>query len=403
MTSVFSAPTSSAVTRRAGVGLILLLTAGCTGPDRPDPSANPAEPPASTVIVVDPSLGSDLAVQDLKPDLTLGMSLQGEFDSFGEIGDLAADINRNIYVVDRRSKIVRVFDSTGVYVRSIGRRGGGPGEYSFPNGLIVGSDSVYILDDRVHVFDTTGRYVRTLKPIVTGHLVGASNEEVTVFRYRNGRDANNIRDDTISFWVMTDSTEISLMHRIPRRHYKYGMAAFPPVLSPGVVFAGSERGELYYVEGDTFHISVRSTTGSLVRTYLTSVPKVPTTDTDLTDYRNSNIRDTKEVVKVDIDPPHYGKVGPVPEFRPVIGQLFVSSSGSMLLSRLDVAERPYDRFGERRREWIILAQDGKAVARILLPNSLQVRHFDGCSIYGADGRQNIPRVERYTFETPNKC
>lgn len=42
-----------------------------------------------------------------------------------------------IYVLDRLGSQVAVFDSTGAVIRTMGRKGGGPGEFQFPGSLIV--------------------------------------------------------------------------------------------------------------------------------------------------------------------------------------------------------------------------------------------------------------------------
>jgi hypothetical protein len=66
-----------------------------------------------------------------------------------------------IYVVDQSPTVIKVFDSTGVFVRTIGRVGAGPGEYRSP--LLALRGPHLIVHDpgprRITVFDTSGTLV----------------------------------------------------------------------------------------------------------------------------------------------------------------------------------------------------------------------------------------------------
>lgn len=53
------------------------------------------------------------------------------------------------YVVDRTDGLLKAFDSDGRFVRSIGRRGGGPGEYEGPRNILVASDGSIVVVDGV--------------------------------------------------------------------------------------------------------------------------------------------------------------------------------------------------------------------------------------------------------------
>lgn len=61
-------------------------------------------------------------------------------DVFGAVGDVGFDAAENLYVLDRLNARVAVFDSAGRSVRALGRRGGGPGEFSAPQQMAVAAD-----------------------------------------------------------------------------------------------------------------------------------------------------------------------------------------------------------------------------------------------------------------------
>jgi len=68
-------------------------------------------------------------VFDLKEDLRLGGDPEREASYFPQRPSLTVDAAENLYVTDRRNNRVQMFDKAGVFVRTIGRQGQGPGEY----------------------------------------------------------------------------------------------------------------------------------------------------------------------------------------------------------------------------------------------------------------------------------
>jgi hypothetical protein len=81
---------------------------------------------------------------------------------FGDVWDVTLDALGRIYVLDRQPNEVRVFDETGRHVRTLGREGGGPGEFRNPIRLAWGPDhNLWVLDEgnaRYSVFDTAGNF-----------------------------------------------------------------------------------------------------------------------------------------------------------------------------------------------------------------------------------------------------
>lgn len=78
----------------------------------------------------------------------------------------AFDRADNLYVLDRGNQRVLVFDRAGRFVRQLGKRGGGPGEFEVPVGLtVLGDGSLAVLDlahQNVTIFGADGRFRRTV-------------------------------------------------------------------------------------------------------------------------------------------------------------------------------------------------------------------------------------------------
>ena len=92
-------------------------------------------------------------------------SVDDTCDSFGKVMSLAMDGDGRIYVADSQASDIRVFSPRGECVRTIGRSGEGPGEFSLlagiawqPPGFLWAIDST---GERFTVFDSLGTVLAT--------------------------------------------------------------------------------------------------------------------------------------------------------------------------------------------------------------------------------------------------
>lgn len=101
----------------------------------------------------------------LQETLRIGVADGTGPEVFASVTDLAVDGMGRIYVLDRQSREVRVFGSSGEHVRSLGREGSGPGEFRDPIGLAWDPDGhLWVVDPgnaRFTIFDTAGTYLDT--------------------------------------------------------------------------------------------------------------------------------------------------------------------------------------------------------------------------------------------------
>ncbi len=92
--------------------------------------------------------------------------------SFGSIGEFALKPDGTVAVYDYTGPTVRTYDASGRYLRSVGRKGAGPGEYSQNNGMTYLADGRLALWDpstaRITLYDDDGRVQSEWKPPVTG-------------------------------------------------------------------------------------------------------------------------------------------------------------------------------------------------------------------------------------------
>ena len=77
-------------------------------------------------------------VASLQREISIGIADGDEHYILGAINDIAVGANGAIYVWDRSVPAIRMYDAAGKYVRTIGAKGRGPGEYQSGSAIAIG-------------------------------------------------------------------------------------------------------------------------------------------------------------------------------------------------------------------------------------------------------------------------
>jgi hypothetical protein len=103
----------------------------------------------------------------LRSEMQLGGATAPEEAQFYEQAspaDVGADADGNLYVLDSGGPRVQVFDAQGKFLRSLGKKGEGPGEFKMPGRIAVAADGrVAVFDmglNRITILDSRGKLVR---------------------------------------------------------------------------------------------------------------------------------------------------------------------------------------------------------------------------------------------------
>lgn len=123
--------------RRAVVGLASVLAA-CGGDTAPAPARSNTTDSAGVQIVRGPANDVPLPWRLIEQRRIGGADTGAQSFTRASRYTVATDGRALIAVLDRdNDNHISVFDATGTLLRSVGQRGGGPGETEFPNGLQV--------------------------------------------------------------------------------------------------------------------------------------------------------------------------------------------------------------------------------------------------------------------------
>lgn len=109
----------------------------------------------------------------LVPEVTIGVLDGPEEQIFGNLRSMAVGPDGRIFVMDGQALAVRVFAPDGSYVRTLGRDGGGPGEFGQPDGgMAMLSDGRLAVRDpgnaRLQLFDAASGEPLETWPVIAG-------------------------------------------------------------------------------------------------------------------------------------------------------------------------------------------------------------------------------------------
>ena len=172
--------------------LLLLTTALTLAACEAETVSPVAKPEVVTETIGDTTVVRTLSgsVWDAEATLVPEVSI-GELDGPGEyllgwVFSIAVDDDRNVYVFDGQAQEVRVFDSAGVYVKTLGRRGEGPREFNRAEAIALLPDGRLVVRDpgnqRLEVFvPATGESAQW------GYNAGGLHSSFPLYTDVNGR------------------------------------------------------------------------------------------------------------------------------------------------------------------------------------------------------------------------
>ena len=128
---------------------------------------------------LEPMYGEDAL--ELEEDLTIGEAEGREEYMFSQLARLSVDDNGFIYALDFKAKHIKVFDENGAYIRTIGKPGEGPGEFTIPGYFGITPNNELFVGEIVKIsfFSLEGEFIRSQNVSAQGliYLKYASNGE----------------------------------------------------------------------------------------------------------------------------------------------------------------------------------------------------------------------------------
>ena len=157
--------------RGFAIALTVALAACSTGEADPGWAGSVDTLATGQVVVRNPATGvwTDADRWSVVEELRIGTIEDIGPEMFGRVLDYEMDPLNRIWVFEGQAQELRVFDSTGAHVRTIGRQGEGPGEFNQVIGMEWGPDGhLWLIDpanNRITKVDTAGAIVESVPTI----------------------------------------------------------------------------------------------------------------------------------------------------------------------------------------------------------------------------------------------
>lgn len=289
---------------------------------------------------------------------------------------IALNSKNELFVTDTRANNIKVFDVEGRFLKVIGRKGQGPGDLSWPSGIIFNGKYIIVWElgnYRFSLFNEDGEFIRLLQPnepVVAWKLKSLASGQV-LFETREGyceaeKTVIHILDKEL------EKEEEFYSHPIKRERYEKKIEddmkiPFGPLVSWDVM--GGNRIVIGYQE--EYQIDVFKPDKEKLFSMGRKSKRVKVTQKDKKEYFSSIVYTTNgQTVKG--APPHIRKYTEFPKFKPYYKNILVFPEN----------ENWVFLYTERSDENLvdIFNKDGKFVKRIEFKENIGYR-----PIFATDG------------------
>jgi len=205
--------------------------------------------PAILALLVAPQATQVEAVLEVR----LGSANGAPEEAFGVVSDLAADDDGNVYVLDQRADAVRVFAPSGEYLRTIGQRGPGPGQFSRPNHVDVHDGFVTVVNPggRSSTFTLSGALVES-STLPFGTLAAERLRDEAHAVYVSGGISREAATPTESVMVL-GSASVDTIVTVPSSDLLYRSRTLTSLVRTSLCrlahFSVGSRGEVWVASG----------------------------------------------------------------------------------------------------------------------------------------------------------
>lgn len=366
---------------------VICLIAACGGMDGGDWAGTVEMLPGGIVRVTNPPepIWAEDGGWRLEPELTLG-SVEGEgADVFGTVAAFEVGQDGRIYIVDRQANELRIFGPDGAHLTTVGRAGGGPGEYTQANGVEwLTPDSLIVIDQqggRYSILTPDGEYVRFVRralPFYGWVFVGFVRDRTVYEQFSVGdrpddprpaylgtrldevspAAATNVEDPTTPVLAGAKDTVLLPEYSFPRveafsvRSSRGGMSMSVP-FAPGVRYQVDPAGNLWHGWAGEPRLFRSTFAGDTTLEIVLAIEPLPVTDAELEQWRQGAGVQRFVELGGDLD------MSRIPRTKPYFEGITVAGDGHLWLSVPGAPDEAH---------FIVLDPDGRYLGQMHIPD-----------------------------------
>jgi hypothetical protein len=413
---------------------LLMMSTVCSPEAARRPAGEAVMDSAGVQLVHDHNGAIDTTRVTLVGELRIGRTDGPEPYQLHMVRGVAVDGLRRIYVSDGRNS-VHVYDSSGVWVRDIGRAGSGPGEFKGIFEPLIRGGSLGVFDSytaQFSLFDTSGVH---LGSVAVRHSDGStmiplrsSAHGWSVARIRfpsRGSRApapGTLKQDTQVLGHMSSESLLSLSRLTTAQLDSafYGAVHWPspprfndnegytlaPLFQGEFSVAHDDSGRVYLTNGYPYDIHVYDASGRLERRIRREHEPRAVTQSDVDEWvrligqRVPGVGPS-EGGRSALDRERRRADGPRADYFPVIRRLLASDAGELWVQRSDVHLDIADFAGLPNRParptyWDVFDSTGRYEFTVKLPPRMRPMWIEGRAVMGVQRDENdLETVVRY--------
>jgi hypothetical protein len=221
----------------------------------------------------------------LAEELTIGGGSNPD-QAFSQVGTFVVDEGGSILALDFKDQKIKVFDSTGKFLRLIGKPGQGPGELGMASGIQLMTDNTLVVEDatnrRLALFKPTGEF---LKNISMADKLGLVNILLDGKGNAMGREMGLVEGNAKMFFEIKkfdpDLKPLFTLDKIEFPIPVPGSGTKINILEMISAYQFDPAGNIYYGRNADYEIKIYSPEGKHIRTIQKEYDRVKVTQTDI--------------------------------------------------------------------------------------------------------------------------
>jgi len=339
----------------------------------------------------------------LEEVMTIGEAAGDPDYQFGQIAGIGVTSDGQIVLVDQQAQHLKFFSAEGVYERTVGQAGSGPGEFGPGVGpVLVGRGDTLIVPDlgnqRVNVLVADGSepasFRMSFERGIPARWDMMENGDL-VYQLRALNLPNTEQRDTVDLIVTATYTgEIVDTLMTPKRgeSFSFGEDGQPKrlVFAPEPVWSVVGEDGLCFAVNDVFRLSIYDEAGDLKRVVSIPAERKPVTEADVDFFMET----VKRLLAEQGVPQQQSEIVlstfNFADYFPAFLQMMPGPEGSLWVQRV---QEPTGMTAEERENWNplldlgasawdVLDSEGRYLGVVDMPHRFQPVTFEGDLIYG---------------------
>ena len=275
------------------------------------------------------------------PVLTIDDASMPEDTFFESVIDVACDSDGCVYACDYRANNIKKFDSSGKYIKTIGREGQGPGEFNRPSKIAVTDERLFVWDSmnrRFCVLSLDGKFIKSviisitekpqqIRALPNGDIVIAVEKFVI-------RERDKPQDYLIDIYSPDlEKKKTVYSHQIWRNKYIMNgsrLVNVPQPFSPRICWDVSPTGKIIIGFSENYEIEIHDSEKGKISSFVHEYEPVKVTDKDKEKYFASSGTVSDGVMKMGANE-FTRKNTEFPKFKPAFQRIKVDSEGNILV------------------------------------------------------------------------